>query len=155
LGTGRGTARARATPRRALRVSGPPGPVTDPLVIEVAPPGNMAMGAVPWGLTPWLPAGSVVQVPAGGARADRQVSQALARAGGRTVIAVVRDAHRDPGARAVITGLLAARPDTIVVEMGLPLWRPPARVYLATYGASRTSGRAVAEMLGLTATGTA
>jgi len=141
--------------RRALRVSGPPGPVTDPLVIEVAPPGNMAVGAVPWGLAPWLPAGSVVQVPAGGARADRQVSQALARAGGRTVIALVRDAHRDPGARAVITGLLAARPDTIVVEMGLPLWRPPARVYLATYGASRTSGRAVAEMLGLTATGTA
>ncbi len=144
-----------AAARRALRVTGPPGPVTDPLVIEVAPPGNMAVGTVPWGLAAWLPAGSVVQVPAGGARADRQVSQALARAGGRTVIAVVRDAHRDPRARAVITGLLAARPDTIVVEMGLPVWRPPARVYLATYGASRTSGRAVAEMLGLTATGAA
>ena len=122
-------------------------------MIEVAPPGNIAVGIVPWGLAPWLPAGSVVQVPAGGARAERQVSQALARAGGRTVIAVVRDAHRDPGAQAVITGLLAQRPDTIVVEMGLPVWRPPARVYLATYGASRTSGQAAAEMLGLTGTG--
>jgi beta-N-acetylhexosaminidase len=40
-----------------------------------------------------------------------------------------------------------------VVEMGLPVWRPPARVYLATYGASRTSGQAAAEMLGLTAKG--
>ena len=142
-----------AAARRALRISGSPGPVTDPLVIEVAPPGNVAVGTVPWGLAPWLPAGSVVQVPAGGARAERQVSQALARAGGRTVIAVVRDAHRDPGAQAVITGLLAQRPDTIVVEMGLPVWRPPARAYLATYGASRTSGQAAAEMLGLTGTG--
>jgi beta-N-acetylhexosaminidase len=142
-----------AAARRALRISGSPGPVADPLVIEVAPPGNMAVGAVPWGLAPWLPAGSVVQVPAGGARAERQVSQALAGAGGRTVIAVVRDAHRDPGAQAVINGLLAQRPDTIVVEMGLPVWRPPARAYLATYGASRTSGQAAAEMLGLTGTG--
>jgi beta-N-acetylhexosaminidase len=142
-----------AAARRALRISGSPGPVTDPLVIEVAPPGNVAVGTVPWGLAPWLPAGSVVQVPAGGARAERQVSQALARAAGRTVIAVVRDAHRDPGAQAVITGLLAHRPDTIVVEMGLPVWRPPARAYLATYGASRTSGQAAAEMLGFTGAG--
>jgi beta-N-acetylhexosaminidase len=132
-----------------VRVSGSPGPVTDPLVIEVAPPGNVAVGTVPWGLAPWLPAGSVVQVPAGGAPADRQVSQALTRAAERTVIAVVRDAHRDTGAQAVITGLLARRPDTLVVEMGLPLWRPRARVYVATYGASRTSGQAAAEMLGL------
>jgi beta-N-acetylhexosaminidase len=139
--------------RRALRISGSPGPVTDPLVIEVAPPGNMAVGAVPWGLAPWLPAGTVVQVPAGGERAEWQVSQALAGAGARTVIAVVRDAHRDPGAQALITRLLAQRPDTIVVEMGLPLWQPPARAYLATYGASRTSGQAAAEMLGLTGTG--
>jgi beta-N-acetylhexosaminidase len=137
--------------RRALRVSGIPGTLTDPLVIEVAPPGNIAVGIVPWGLAPWLPAGSVIQVPAGGEQADRRVARALGQAAGRSVIAVIRDAHRDPGAQAVITRLLAARPDTIVVEMGLPLWRPPARAYLTTYGASRTSGQAAAEMLGLTA----
>jgi beta-N-acetylhexosaminidase len=137
--------------RRALRVSGTPGTLTDPLVIEVAPPGNIAVGIVPWGLAPWLPAGSVIQVPAGGDQADRRVADALGQAAGRSVIAVIRDAHRDPGAQAVITRLLAARPDAIVVEMGLPLWRPPARAYLATYGASRTSGQAAAEMLGLTA----
>jgi len=153
LGGGDGVGLAAA--RRALRVSGSPGTVTDPLVIEVAPPGNIAVGAVPWGLAPWLPAGSVVQVPAGGERADRRVAQALRRAAGRTVIAVVRDAHRDPGAQAVVTRLLAQRPDAIVVEMGLPVWRPPARTYLATYGASRISGQAAAEMLGLTAPGAA
>ena len=54
--------------RRALRVSGSPGMLTDPLVFEVAPLGNIAVGVVPWGLAPWLPAGSVVQVPAGGER---------------------------------------------------------------------------------------
>jgi beta-N-acetylhexosaminidase len=89
-------------------------------------------------------------VPAGGEQAGRRVAQALGRAAGRSVIAVVRDAHRDPGAQEIITALLAQRPDAIVVEMGLPVWRPPARIYLATYGASRTSGQAAAELLGLT-----
>jgi len=36
-----------------------------------------------------------------------------------------------------------------VVEMGLPVWHPPAGVYLATFGAARTSSRAAAEVLGL------
>ena len=151
LAPGNGDGIGLTAARRALRVSGTPGTLTDPLVIEVAPPGNIAVGIVPWGLAPWLPTGSVIQVPAGGEQADRRVARALGQAAGRSVIAVIRDAHRDPGAQAVITRLLAARPDTIVVEMGLPLWRPPARAYLATYGASRTSGQAAAEMLGLTA----
>jgi beta-N-acetylhexosaminidase len=151
LAPGNGDGIGLTAARRALRVSGAPGTLTDPVVIEVAPPGNIAVGIVPWGLAPWLPAGSVIQVPAGGEQADRRVAEALGQAAGRSVIAVIRDAHRDPGAQAVITRLLAARPDTIVVEMGLPLWRPPARAYLATYGASRTSGQAAAEMLGLTA----
>ena len=42
------------------------------------------------------------------------------------------------------------RPDAVVVEMGLPIWRPPAAgVYLATFGAALTSSRAAAEVLGL------
>jgi beta-N-acetylhexosaminidase len=151
LAPGNGDGIGLTAARRALRVSGTPGTLTDPLVIEVAPPGNIAVGIVPWGLAPWLPAGSVIQVPAGGEQADRRVAEALGQAAGRSVIAVIRDAHRDLGAQAVITRLLGARPDAIVVEMGLPLWRPPARAYLATYGASRTSGQAAAEMLGLTA----
>ena len=43
-----------------------------------------------------------------------------------------------------------ARPDTILVEMGLPRWQPPdGTSYLATYGASRASAQAAAELLGL------
>jgi hypothetical protein len=35
--------------------------------------------------------------------------------------------------------------------MGLPFWRPPEGTsYLATYGASRASAHAAAELLGLT-----
>jgi len=143
-----------AAARRALWLTGPPATVTNPVVIEIAPPGNIAVGSVPWGLAPWLPAGSLLRVPAGPApQAAGIVAGALAHASGRSVIAVVRDAHRDPGAQAVVTRLLAERPDTIVVEMGLPVWQPHARTYLATYGASRTSGQAAAEMLGLIARG--
>jgi beta-N-acetylhexosaminidase len=139
-----------AAARRAVRLTGSPATVTNPLVIEVAPPGNIAVGSVPWGLAPWLPAESLLRVPAGPAPdAAAIVAAALAHASGRSVIVVVRDAHRDAGARAVVIRLLAERPDTIVVEMGLPLWRPHARTYLATYGASRTSGQAAAELLGL------
>jgi beta-N-acetylhexosaminidase len=138
--------------RRALRVTGqPPPPGSSPLVIEIAPPGNIAVGSVPWGLAPWLPGGTVLQVPSGAdGQSMTEVTSAVQAAGGRPVIAVVRNAHRDPAAQEMITSLLAQRPDAVVVEMGLPVWRPPARTYLATYGASRTSGQAAAEALGLT-----
>jgi beta-N-acetylhexosaminidase len=62
---------------------------------------------------------------------------------------VVRDAHRYPGARDLVTRLLAARPDAVVVEMGLPIWQPPHGGYVATYGAARINGLAAAEILGL------
>jgi beta-N-acetylhexosaminidase len=144
-----------AAARRALKVTGPLARVNDPVVIEIDPPVNIAVGLVPWGLGPWLPAGSMVRVPAGGPQADRLVAQALAGAGGRSVIAVVRNAHRAPAVQELISLLLSRRPDAIVVEMGLPVWRPPAGTYLATYGASRTSGQAAAELLGLARTGPA
>jgi beta-N-acetylhexosaminidase len=51
--------------------------------------------------------------------------------------------------RAVVSELTAARPDTVVLEMGLPLWVPPAGVHLATYGAARANAQAAAEVLGL------
>jgi beta-N-acetylhexosaminidase len=46
--------------------------------------------------------------------------------------------------------MLAGRPDGIVVEMGLPVWRPAEGSYVASYGAGRSSARATAEILGLT-----
>lgn len=126
-------------------------PLRRPVLVEVVPPANIAVGPVPWGLAPWAPADSLIRVGTGAPARDLAAAagRALAAAAGRSLVVVVRDAHRHPAAQALVTRLLAARPDTVVVEMGLPVWRPPGGGYLATYGAGRSSGQAAAEALGL------
>ncbi len=116
--------------RRAVRVSGAVRPLTDPIAIEVSGRQNIAVGGVPWGLGPWLPAAAIQRVPAGFAEpgVPALVAATVARAAGRPLIVVVRDAHRYPVAQAVVTCVLEARPDAIVLEMGLPVWRPPSGV---------------------------
>jgi beta-N-acetylhexosaminidase len=137
--------------RRAVRVSAAPRPLADPVVVELQAPENIAVGTVPWGLGAWVPAASIQRFPAGlpVSEAGAVTDAALSRAAGRPLIVVVRDAHRDPAARAVVTGLLAARPDTVVVDMGLPLWQPAGGLHVATYGAAWVNARAAAEILGL------
>ena len=63
---------------------------------------------------------------------------------------MVRDAHRHPVASRAVQLVQADRPDAIVLEMGLPVWRPSAGTYVATYGAALSNSRAAAEVLGLT-----
>jgi beta-N-acetylhexosaminidase len=150
--------------RRAVQTSGPRRTLNYPLIVEVEPRENIAAGRFGWGLGPWAPVGSVHRVSASGRLLNGAKSALaggagsgtvdatviLAAAAGRSLIAVVRDAHRDEIARSLIGVLLAARPDLILVEMGLPFWRPPEGTsYLATYGASRASAQAAAEVLGL------
>jgi len=138
--------------RRAVRVADHPArPLSRPVLVEVVPPASVVVGTVPWGLAAWVPADSVVRVAAGSATSDLAAAAdaGLAAAEGRPLVIVVRDAHRHPGARDLVTRLLAARPDAVVVEMGLPIWRPPGGSYVATYGAARISGLAAAEILGL------
>jgi beta-N-acetylhexosaminidase len=58
---------------------------------------------------------------------------------------VVRDAHRHAWMRDA-----ADRPGAVIVEVGLPEWRPSrARGYVATHGRSRASLDAAREVLGL------
>ena len=171
VGLGRvGPAVGLVAARRAVQVSGPRRTLSHPVIIEVEPRENIAAGRFGWGLGPWAPAGSVHRVSASGrllngaglgpaeadgrpgGRGSRPVDAAgiLAAAAGRSLVAVVRDAHRDEQTRSLVSALLAARPDLILVEMGLPFWRPPEGTsYLATYGASRASAHAAAELLGL------
>ncbi|HEY1642335.1 MAG TPA: glycoside hydrolase family 3 N-terminal domain-containing protein [Streptosporangiaceae bacterium] len=142
-----------AAARRAVRVDGIPQPLHRPLVVEVVPPANMAAGTVPWGLGSWVQADSLRRLSTG-TPADGMasaISALLAEAAGRSLVIVVRDAHRHPAAASITSAILAARPDAVVVEMGLPVWRPSAGLYLATFGAARTSSRAAAEVLGLAA----
>ena len=163
-----------AAARRAVRAFGPHRALSDPVILEVEPPENIAAGRFGWGLGPWAPAGSVRRVSVTGGRPDgadpgraatsgaepgranaarreaADVAGILAAAAGRSLVAVVRDAHRDQNTRSLVSALLAGRPDLVLVEMGLPLWLPPEGTsYLATYGASRASAHAAAEWLGL------
>ncbi|GAA2091073.1 glycoside hydrolase family 3 protein [Actinomadura alba] len=131
--------------RRAVRLSGELPEAGSPLVIELHAPGNIAVGPVPWGLGPWLPAADLVRVD--GDPVDP--ADLLERANGRPLVLVVRDAHRDAGQRELVSTLLAGRSDAVVVEMGLPVWRPESAGFIATYGAAYANGRAAAELLGL------
>jgi beta-N-acetylhexosaminidase len=134
--------------RRALRLTGARPVVADPVIIEVVPRENVAIGQAAWGLGPWGRPGSIRRFPAHGIAAE-----ALDAAAGRSLVMVVRDAHCSENTRALLTAVLAERPDAVVVEMGLPVWQPPAgscQAYLATYGASRANAQAAAEILGLT-----
>jgi beta-N-acetylhexosaminidase len=111
----------RDVARRALRVEGDvalDGPVE--VVVLGAEP-NIAAGPASYSLADVVPS----------------------TAGGQLVL-LVRDAHRHPWMRERVQ----AHPEAIVVETGLPHWRPPsARAYVATYGGSRASLEAVAELL--------
>jgi beta-N-acetylhexosaminidase len=138
--------------QRALQLTGPTPELTDPVVVEVSALPNIAAGDARWGLSSWVPADSLHRVTAS-PDPSAAASTALKAATGRSLVLAVRDAHRSPATRALITAVLAERPDTVLVEMGLPYWRPPAGTYqshLATYGASQANAQAAATLLGLT-----
>ncbi|TDQ52111.1 glycoside hydrolase family 3 protein [Actinorugispora endophytica] len=128
--------------RRAVRVVGELGPLRAPFVVEVDAPAGMAVGEVPWGLSPWFP--RTVRLEAETA----DVAALLAEAAGYDLVVVVRDAHRYPATRTLVDRLCRARPDCVVVEMGLPVWRPDSRAHISTYGAARVNGQSAAELLG-------
>jgi beta-N-acetylhexosaminidase len=142
-----------AAARRALTVEGRLPALHNPLVVQFVPPSNLAVGAVPWGLRPWLTDGSYREVSTGTPAAELPglVARLLTDASGRSLVIVVRDAHRHPLAVEAVSRLVAARPDAVVLEMGLPAWRPGAGGYVASYGAAYSSAQAAAELLGLTA----
>ncbi|MFD6953350.1 glycoside hydrolase [Nocardiopsis sp. TSRI0078] len=128
--------------RRAVLVDGDLPPLRDPYVVEVDAPSGMAVGEVPWGLGPWFP--DVERVSPEEAHAERLAADSR----GRDLVVVVRDAHRYPGAQALVNRLLSVRPEAVVVEMGLPIWRPGCRAHVSTYGAAHVNGLSAAELLG-------
>jgi beta-N-acetylhexosaminidase len=111
----------REAARRALHVEGDVALDGPAEVVELAAESNIAAGKHAHSLTDVLPS----------------------TPGGRLVL-VVRDAHRHPSMREQVE----AHPDAIVVETGVPHWRPAAvRGYVATYGGSRASLEAAADLL--------
>ncbi|WP_017587546.1 glycoside hydrolase family 3 protein [Nocardiopsis ganjiahuensis] len=128
--------------RRATRVDGDVPPLENPYVVEVDAPAGIAVGEVPWGLGPWF--SDTVRV----SPETDEPSSVLAAASGHDLVVVVRDAHRYPTAQAFVSALLSARPEAVVVEMGLPIWRPDCGAYVSTYGAAHVNGLSAAELLG-------
>jgi beta-N-acetylhexosaminidase len=156
-----GTDVGLAAARRAVQLSGPRPVLADPVIVEVEPRENIAVGRAAWGLSPWVqnihrvpaaPAAVSHSAPPPGQPAPETAEEALRAAAGHSLVIAVRDAHRSESTRALIMSMLAERPDAVVIEMGLPVWRPPAgtcQAYVATYGASRANAQAAAEILGL------
>lgn len=118
-----------------------------PLVAAFTPVANIAVGDE----TPWGVAAELARLLPGtetASFAGEEAGQAaLAAAGERRIVAVVRDVHRHPWMDAALGTLLAARPDTIVVEMGVPQSPPRGALHIATHGAARVCGRAAAEVI--------
>jgi len=113
--------------RRALRVEGDPSLSGEPVVVELRPEATIAAGEARHGL--------------GGIQVREGEPLPPLDDPGRVVI-VVRDAHRHAWQRELVPA------GTIVVETGLPEWRPPqARAWIATYGAGRVNLEAAAELL--------
>lgn len=127
--------------RRATRLDGELPRLYDPLVLQVDTPPLVAAGDVPWGLSPWFPGTEYVDAE------NTPPEEVLGRAGGRGLIVVVRDAHRHPAAQEFVTRLCQQRPDTVAVEMGLPVWRPDSRAHISTYGAAWVNAQSAAELL--------
>jgi len=153
---GNGSAVGLAAARRAVRLvthSGPIPPLTAaPHVVEFAPTRNIAIGAeTPWGLgeplSGLLPGTTTVRLDAEAAADEAYLdTAALASGAGRPLVVVVRDAHRHRWMAGAVARLLAARPDAIVVEMGVPA-SAGGQMHLATYGATRVNAQAAAELL--------
>ena len=101
--------------RRAVTVHGVRPTIRHPLVVQLVPPANLAVGPVPWGLGSFVPADSYRQVSTATPDVDLPylVSGLLAEADDRSLIIVVRDAHRHAVARQAVQLMLAGRPDAV------------------------------------------
>ena len=113
--------------RRALRVEGDVRLSGEPIFVELRPEATIAAGEARHGL--------------GGIQVREGEELPPIDDPGRLVI-VVRDAHRHAWQRELVPA------GSVVVETGLPEWRPPnARGWIATYGAGRVNLEAAAEVV--------
>ncbi|TMR92054.1 glycoside hydrolase family 3 protein [Nonomuraea basaltis] len=147
-----GLTAARRAIRITRRTTAPVLPLTSAAhVVELAPEMNLAIDKnTPWGvgepLARLLPGTAVTRLAA------REVTgpvleRLIGDAAGRPLVIVVRDAHRHAWQGEALRHLLSARPDAVVVEMGLPARSDLGAVHVATYGSARVCGEAAAEAL--------
>ncbi|TYB61381.1 glycoside hydrolase family 3 protein [Nonomuraea sp. PA05] len=142
--------------RRAIRVTrrstAPVLPIAgEPYVVELVPVMNLAIDKnTPWGvgepLARLLPGTEVTRLAAGEATGP-ELERLIGLANGRPLVVVVRDVHRYAWQSEALRNLLSARPDAVVVEMGLPVRSDLGAVHVATHGSAVVCGQAAAEVL--------
>ncbi|MGP3982722.1 glycoside hydrolase family 3 protein [Streptomyces sp. KR80] len=144
--------------RRALRVTAPGAyqPIdAPPYVVAFTPVANIAVGhETPWGvaaelarLLPGTETGAYGSADAAENGPAAVIASVLRDAADRRIVAVVRDVHRHSWMADALESLTSARPDTVVVEMGVPHAPPTGALHIATHGAARVCGRAAAEVI--------
>jgi beta-N-acetylhexosaminidase len=127
--------------RLALLVDGDVQLARPALVVELRPEPLVAAGPAPIGL------GDLLRARIPETEAIVLERQAPFEAGGRPLVLVLRDAHRHEWQRAIVDAALAAG-EAIVVETGIPRWRPAAaHGYLATHGGGRANLDAAVDVL--------
>ncbi|MFF7156168.1 glycoside hydrolase family 3 N-terminal domain-containing protein [Streptomyces sp. NPDC008139] len=144
--------------RRALRITRRAEftPLTEaPYVAALTPVANIAVGDV----TPWGIAADLARLLPGtvtGTYPGREVEELgaeafaaglLDEAGDRTIVVVVRDAHRHRWMSEALAAVVSRRPGTVVVEMGVPQAPATGALHIATHGAARVCGTAAAEAI--------
>ncbi len=133
--------------RRALRSNGDVRVVAPPVVIELVSGGGGGAGRL---------AGSVLDELVTGEPATRgvrlsspspELGELLAQADGGPLVVVVCEPHRHGWQRALLERVRAARPDAIVVVLGVPDPEPLDAPVLVANGSARVAAAAAAERL--------
>jgi beta-N-acetylhexosaminidase len=129
--------------RKGIQVYGAVALSRPALVVELLPKASIAAGEANHGLGKHLPSATVVRLR----DAPLDPRSLLAGYPARQLVVVVQDAHRHTWQRVAAKGLLEAAPDAVLVEVGVPKWRPNGANYLATHGLGRVNLEAAAERL--------
>jgi beta-N-acetylhexosaminidase len=129
--------------RRALRVDGDVGLERPPVVVELVPEASVAAGDASHGLAGSLDGAATLRF----ASEPLDARTVAADHFDRQLVIVVRDAHRHDWERQTVQALLEAASDAVVVEVGVPAWRPRTARYVATHGHGRVNLLAAAERL--------
>ena len=127
--------------RRALEVKGEVRISGRPLLLDLRPTASIAAGEVMHSLGDVLAASETIVLVEG-------EPVAAPPSDGRPVVIVLRDAHRHEWERAAAERLLTDASEAVVVEVGLPLWRPEGVPWIATHGSGRANLEAAAAALG-------
>jgi beta-N-acetylhexosaminidase len=134
--------------RRALRVRGEASVSGPPLVVELEPEPMIAAGPFEHGLGDALRRRLPDTTAATLREPPPDPGDVLGTEANRPLVLVLRDAARHEWQRTFATQLVALKPDTVIVETGLPGWLPEgASGSIETFGAGRVNLEAAADRL--------